>query len=86
MLAVTVTAQAVVACVYVSTPVQLATTRTKNPAQHANHVYQALTVMKLEKRLVKIVQLGKIQQQVHLIVQSVATQKLIIQNMKKIAI
>jgi len=37
-------------CVYVSTPVPLATTRTKNPAKHAKYVYQVLTMMKLEKR------------------------------------
>ena len=40
-------------CVYVSTPVQLATTRTKNPAKHANHVYLVLTTMKLEKHCAK---------------------------------
>ena len=98
-----VTAPTPITCVYVSTPVQLATIKTKNPSQHANHVYQVLTTMKLgdrfvkvaqlantvtklENRLVEIVQLGKIQQQVHLIVQFVAMQKLIIQNMKRIVI
>jgi len=132
-----VTAPLPITCVYVSSPVQLATIKTKNPAQHATHVYQVRTTMKLEKRcakdaeqvhtavkleeqhanhvyqvlttmklgdrfvkvaqlantvtklenrLVEIVQLGKIQQQVHLIVQSVAMQKLIIQNMKRIVI
>jgi len=45
-------------CVYVSTPVQLATTKTKNPAKHANHVDQVLTTMKLDKRRVKIAQLA----------------------------
>ena len=45
-------------CVYVSTPVQLATTKTKNPAKHANHVDQVLTTMKSEDRRVKIAQLA----------------------------
>ena len=40
-------------CVYVSTPVQLVPTKTKNPAKHANHVYPVLTTMKLEKRCAK---------------------------------
>ena len=40
---------------YVSTPALLATTKTKNPAQHANHVHQVLTTMKLEKRGVNLV-------------------------------
>ena len=95
-----------VTCVYVSTSVQLATTKTKNPAKPANRVYQVLTTMKLgdrfvkvaqlantvtklENRLVEIVQLGKIQPQVHLIVnQIVAMQKPIFQHTrtKKIVI
>ena len=45
-----------IACVYVPTPVQLATTRTKNPAKHANLVYQVLTTMKLGKRRADLVQ------------------------------
>ena len=47
--------------VYVSTPVQLATTRTKHPAQHANRVYQVLTMMKPEKRCAKTVLVDGIQ-------------------------
>ena len=53
MHAVTVTTT--MACVYVSTPVQLATTRTKNPAKHANHVYQVLTMMKREEHYANLV-------------------------------
>jgi hypothetical protein len=54
--AVTVTTS--IACVYVSTPVQLATTKTKNPAKHANYVDQVLTTMKSADRRVKIAQLA----------------------------
>jgi hypothetical protein len=47
----------------------------------------ANTTMKWENRLVEIVQLGKIQEKVHRIVdQIVAMQKLIIQHTKKIVI
>ena len=53
-----VTVPTPIPCVYVSTPVQLATTKTKNPAKHAKHVYQVLTTMKLEDRRVKIAQLA----------------------------
>ena len=53
-----VTLPSTIPCVYVSTPVQLATTKTKNPAKHAKHVYQVLTTMKLEDRRVKIAQLA----------------------------
>ena len=44
-----------ITCVYVSTPVQLVPTKTKNPSQHANLVYQVLTMIKLEEYLANLV-------------------------------
>ena len=55
--------------------------------KHVKIARLANTIMRLENRLVEIVQLGKFQQEVHLIVnQIVAMQKLIIQHTKKIVI
>ena len=55
--------------------------------KHVKIARLANTIMRLENRLVEIVQLGKFQQEVHLIVnQIVAMQKLIIQHTKRIVI